>query len=72
VCKAQRKLFRGYGNRLKTVECSVGGKKGKTRSTCDSMNIKSYPTWVFADGASVEGLLSIEALAERTGCGLPD
>lgn len=72
VCRAQRKQFRGYANRLKTVECSVGGKKGKTRATCDGMNIKSYPTWVFADGTSAEGLLSAKALAERTGCELPD
>jgi hypothetical protein len=72
VCKAQRKEFRGYANRIKTVECSVGGRKGKRTAACERMNIKSYPTWVFADGSTAAGLLSARALAERTGCAAPD
>ena len=72
ACKAQRKEFRGYVNRIKTVQCDVGGKKGKTRAECERMNIDSYPTWVFGDGSSESGFKSAKAIAARTGCEAPD
>jgi hypothetical protein len=72
VCKAQRREFRGYANRLKTVECSVGGDRKKTRAECERLQIRSYPTWVFGDGSMAAGLLSANDLATRTGCEAPD
>lgn len=73
ACKAQRKEFRGYITRIKTVQCDLGGKKkGKTRAECKRMDITSYPTWVFGDGSSVSGFLSAKDLAQRTGCEAPD
>lgn len=72
VCKAQRQEFRGYANRLKTVECSVAGQRKQTRAVCDRMDINSYPTWVFGDGSVARGMLSANDLATRTGCDAPD
>jgi hypothetical protein len=71
VCRQQRQEFRGFANRLKTMECSVGGNRKKTRAVCEKMGISGYPTWIFADGSSA-GFLSAKDLAARTGCEAPD
>lgn len=38
---------------------------------CTTNSIKSYPTWIFADGSRVSGEQSFAALAEKTGCVAP-
>jgi thiol-disulfide isomerase/thioredoxin len=38
---------------------------------CMINSIKSYPTWIFADGSRVSGEQSFAALAAKTGCVAP-
>jgi thiol-disulfide isomerase/thioredoxin len=38
---------------------------------CTENSIKSYPTWIFADGSRVTGEQSFSALASKTGCVAP-
>jgi hypothetical protein len=71
LCRAQRKDFRGYANRLDYVDCSIPGSK-KTRSKCKTLGVNSFPTWIFGDGAKREGKLSVADIADHTGCAMPD
>lgn len=69
-CKEQKKMFGNSERLLPYVECSTPDGRGQT-ARCAEAGIQSYPTWVFADGATSTGTLSLETLAERTGCQLP-
>jgi predicted DsbA family dithiol-disulfide isomerase len=41
------------------------------RPRCRRDGVRSYPTWVFADGTVVQGLQSPEVLASISGCREP-
>jgi hypothetical protein len=70
-CRAQQKLLGSGSGYVHYVECSADGGREKTQE-CQDAGITGYPTWVFADGSRVPGRLSIETLAERSGCGLDE
>lgn len=70
VCKQQRRTLGRAMSRVRYVECSVGGKRGRNTSACRKAGVRSYPTWVFADGSRVSGRQSLVNLASRTGCSL--
>ena len=60
-------MFGPSQDRLPYVECSPGGPRGATASACLSAGVRTYPTWVFADGARVSAVMSLKDLAERVG-----
>jgi glutaredoxin len=67
-CKDQKELFGGSVKNITYIECAVT----QTQQTqeCQMAGIQSYPTWQFANGERVEGNLSLEMLAEKSGCEL--
>ncbi|MEK7623836.1 MAG: hypothetical protein AAB408_04195 [Patescibacteria group bacterium] len=69
-CQSQKKSFGRSEKYLPYVECSTPNGQGQTVA-CIEKKIESYPTWTFADGSTETGALSIERLAEKTGCTLP-
>lgn len=69
-CQAQKKLFGSSAKLLPYVECSYPNGNGQL-PVCNDKNIKSYPTWVFADGERKEGEVSLADLSSKTGCALP-
>ncbi|MDO8523193.1 MAG: hypothetical protein Q7S12_02830 [bacterium] len=69
-CQAQKKLFGSSVKLLPYVECSFPNGNGQL-AICNDKNIKSYPTWDFADGSRKEGEVSLEDLSAKTGCVLP-
>lgn len=69
-CKEQKKMFGSSERLMPYVECSTADGRAQT-PICAERGIESYPTWVFADGATSTGTLSLETLAARTGCVLP-
>lgn len=69
-CKNQKEMFGQASEFLPYVECSAPDGKSQT-AICKENNITSYPTWVFADGTSQSGELSLQTLTEKTGCQLP-
>ena len=69
-CQSQKKLFGSSASKLPYVECSTADGNAQT-AVCAQKGIKSYPTWVFADGATSTGELSLDELATRSGCTLP-
>lgn len=69
-CAEQKKLFGTSAKLLPYAECSTPDSKGVTQ-VCLDAEIKSYPTWEFADETRQTGVVSLQNLAEKTGCALP-
>lgn len=69
-CQAQKKLFGKSAKLLPYVECSTADGSGQTQ-ICIDKGVKSYPTWIFADGSILNGEIPLAQLAEKTSCVLP-
>jgi thiol-disulfide isomerase/thioredoxin len=69
-CAEQKELFGDAVEKLPYVECSTPDKQNQTQ-VCIDAGVKSYPTWVFADGKTHPGLAQLSVLAEKTSCVLP-
>ena len=69
-CNDQKALFGKSASKLPYIECSLPGGQGQN-TACNQAGITAYPTWDFAEGDRVEGVLSLEELSTRTGCPLP-
>lgn len=67
-CKNQKEMFGESQRLLPYIECA---NNGQTFNVCRKEKIRAFPTWKFADGSRFEGELSLETLAEKTGCKLP-
>ena len=69
-CQNQKKLFGRSARLLPYVECSTPD-GGSQLQICKDKKIEGYPTWEFADGSRESGELSLQTLAEKSGCELP-
>lgn len=69
-CGNQKKLFGRSERLLPYIECSTPDGNSQTL-VCKDAGIEGYPTWEFADEVRESGELSLERLAEKTGCELP-
>ena len=69
-CQATKNLFGSSASLLPYVECSTADGKGQTQ-ICIDKNIQGYPTWIFADGTSLSGEQTLQTLANKTSCTLP-
>ncbi len=68
-CNKEKALFGNSMKYVNYIECSTPDGQGQL-PVCSAAGIGSYPTWEFADGARVNGELSLEDLASKTGCKL--
>lgn len=68
-CKAQRELFGPSFPLVPYVACD--GAVGMS-PVCKSAGITAYPTWIFSDGSKDMGMKSLQYLAKKTGCTLPN
>jgi phage baseplate assembly protein gpV len=69
-CDEQKEMFGSSFRYAPYIECGIKGSQ-KLAQVCVDASIKHFPTWVFADGARVEGSHSLEFLSQETGCPLP-
>jgi hypothetical protein len=73
-CQAQEKDFQMTRQALANIglytECSTLDASGQTQ-VCIDKGIKSYPTWIFADGSQLSGEIPLQQLADKTSCTLP-
>ncbi|HEY2383194.1 MAG TPA: vitamin K epoxide reductase family protein [Terriglobia bacterium] len=65
-CQQQKSFFGASVGRLPYVECSPNGQNAPQASECQSMGIKSYPTWVI-NGKKIEEVMTLKQLADATG-----
>lgn len=70
-CAEQKRLFGKSEDALPYIECSTPDGQRQT-PVCQEAGIQSYPTWEFADGGRLTGVVQLEELAEKTGCQLPE
>jgi hypothetical protein len=70
-CREQKEMFGAAFEHVRYVECGVIGNPRAQTQVCSTKEIKSYPTWEFADGERRKGIQPFAALAEKTGCKLP-
>jgi hypothetical protein len=69
-CQEQEQKFGSSFKYAPYVECGVKGSRAPAQACVDA-GVKHYPTWVFADGARVEGEHDLDFLSQQTGCPLP-
>jgi thiol-disulfide isomerase/thioredoxin len=69
-CQEQKALFDDAASELPYVECSTADKQDQTQ-VCKDAGITGYPTWKFADGKVLNGLVQLQELSSATGCTLP-
>lgn len=69
-CQEQKRMFGNSASKLPYVECSTPDGKSQTQ-ICSDLEIKSYPTWIFADESRLTGAIPLLDLASKAGCELP-
>lgn len=70
-CQNQKKLFGNSEKLLPYVECSTPNGQAQTQE-CIDKKITNYPTWVYPDGSTQTGEVSLEDLSAKTSCVLPN
>jgi len=68
-CQNQKRMFGQSFEKINYIECSLPDGKTQTEQ-CQEAGIKGYPTWEFSDGSRLEGEVSLDVLAEKSGCNL--
>lgn len=68
-CQSQKELFGSSKQYLPYIECS--NPDNSQTQICIDKKIEGYPTWIFADETRLSGELSLETLASKTQCVLP-
>lgn len=63
-CNEQKTMFGDSFSYIEFHDC------GTDPVWCAGNNVRSYPTWVFADGRRAVGLQSLKRLSELSGCTL--
>ena len=61
-CTKQKELFGDSFKYVPHVDCATNA------STCSSIGITGYPTWVMGDGSKVGGMQSLTSLAQKSDC----
>jgi thiol-disulfide isomerase/thioredoxin len=69
-CQATKKLFGSAVKFLNYIECSTPDGNSQTQ-ICKDKKIEGYPTWIFADGSQLTGEVTMQQLADKTACVLP-
>jgi thiol-disulfide isomerase/thioredoxin len=76
-CKEQKEKFGESFAYINYVECGTQDiplDRSKQTEACKAKDIHRYPTWIFTTDKGeerVEKILSMEELAEKTGCKVP-
>ncbi|MEK6973881.1 MAG: hypothetical protein AABW41_01430 [Nanoarchaeota archaeon] len=70
-CANQKKMFGDSFQYINSIECSTPDGRGQMQ-ICKDAKIEGYPTWEFKDGSRLSGELTIEQLASKSGCSLPN
>ncbi len=70
-CREQKEMFGESFKYVKYVECVTQDKPKELIPECKAQGVKRTPTWIFADGDHVEGVMGLDRLAMKTHCKLP-
>ncbi len=68
-CQNQKSMFGASEKYLPYIECSTPDGKGELQE-CIDQKIETYPTWKFPDGSMHPGEMTLQELADKSGCQL--
>jgi len=69
-CIEQKEMFGDAFHNVPYVECAIKG-SSEMPPVCKAAGVKLFPSWQFGMEPPKEGVLSLEALSDKTGCSLP-
>lgn len=69
-CADQKAEFGASFQYVPYVECAIKGSH-EMAPECKAAGVKLFPSWQFGSDPPKEGVLTLQALSEKTGCGLP-
>jgi len=69
-CIEQKEMFGASFRYVPYVECAIKGSR-ELAPACKIAGAKLFPSWQFGTDPPKEGVLSLEALSDKTGCSLP-
>lgn len=69
-CIEQKEMFGEAFHYVPYVECAIKG-SSEMAPACKIVGVKLFPSWQFGEDPPKEGVLSLEALSDKTGCSLP-
>ncbi len=69
-CIEQKEMFGEAFHYVPYVECAIKG-SSEMAPACKIAGVKLFPSWQFGQEPPKEGVLSLEALSDKTGCSLP-
>jgi hypothetical protein len=68
-CAEQKELFGSSFSYVTYIECGIKGSRAE-EPVCVQAGVKQFPAWQFS-GERHEGVLSLQALSQNSGCSLP-
>ena len=69
-CAEQKEKFGKSFQYVTYVECAIKG-SSETTAVCKQAGVKLFPSWQFAGNPPAAGVLTIDELADKSGCALP-
>jgi hypothetical protein len=69
-CIEQKEMFGQAFHYVPYQECAIKG-SSEMAPECKVAGVKLFPSWQFGLDPPKEGVLSLEALSQKTGCSLP-
>jgi hypothetical protein len=69
-CIEQKEMFGESFHYVPYVECAIKG-SSELAPQCKIAGVKLFPSWQFEGNPPKEGVLSLDALSDKTGCSLP-
>jgi len=69
-CIEQKEMFGDAFHYVPYVECAIKG-SSELATECKIAGVKLFPSWQFGSEPPKEGVLSLDALSDKTGCALP-
>ena len=69
-CLEEKEKFGESFHYVPYVECAIKG-SSEEAAECKIAGVKEFPSWQFGTEPPKTGVLSLEALSDKTGCSLP-
>jgi len=70
-CADQKREFGSSFRYIPYVECASETDPHQLTPECKAAGLKLFPSWQFGSDPPKEGVLSLQALSDKTGCRLP-
>lgn len=70
-CAEQKAMFGASFHYVPYVECAIKGSPRELAPECKVAGVTLFPSWQFGMDPPHEGVLTLQALSQKTGCSLP-